>query len=181
MKVVLKDKRNNPRIIYIDGKRYVLPSNKEVIKEISRNAYNYLSQCSWIEVRKYVEVKTSESEPTKELDVNIIENNITTNVVEVVDDVVETVDPVVETVNEEVSTEDILSDENVEPVLVNSENVKAEEIELENNNSDKEKDTESVINYAAMSKKELRAVIEEMGGDSSGMSKANMLDWLKNK
>lgn len=174
MKVVLKDKRNNPRIIYIDGKRYVLPSNKEVIKEISRNAYNYLSQCSWIEVRKYVEVKTSESEPTKELDVNTIENNITTNVIEVVD-------PVVETVNEEVSTEDILSDENVEPVLVNSESVKAEKVEFENKNSDKEKDTESVINYAAMSKKELRAIIEEMGGDSSGMSKANMLDWLKNK
>ncbi len=176
MKVVLKDKRNNPRIIYIDGKRYVLPSNKEVIKEISRNAYNYLSQCSWIEVRKYVEVKTTESDPTKELDVSTIENKILTNVVEVVDPVVETVDPVIETVDDEVSTEEF-----IEPVIVNSESVKAEDIELENKSLDKEKETESVINYAAMSKKELRAVIEEMGGDSSGMSKANMLDWLKNK
>ena len=179
MKVILKDKRNNPRITFIDGKRYILPSNKEVVKDISRNAYLYLSQCSWIEVRKYVEPKVVEQKPeeteTPSSDTEpkeiIIENKESVKE-EIVEPVKEsnTVATNVVLVEEPEIKEDVVTENPVEEVVIDSQNEEVTE------------DTTPVeeVNYTSMSKRELKAIIESKGGDPSGMSKANMLDWLKN-
>ena len=36
----------------------------------------------------------------------------------------------------------------------------------------------STVNYSSLTKKELRILLEGKGVDTSGMSKANMVDWL---
>ena len=194
MKVILKDKRNNPRIIYIDGKRYVLPSNKEVIKEISRKAYLYLLQCSWIEVKKYIEPKVEESktesstnevkneskEKNNKTEEKLTEENTeyikeNTNIESKENEIKPMVDSVVDS-KESFIKEDIPATNVVEIV----ENIDNSDENVETVVSEKTNEVENTIDYSSMSKKELRAIIEEKGGDTTGMSKANMLDWLKN-
>ena len=131
MKVVLKDKRRNTRVIFIDGRRYILPSNKEVIKDISKMAFNILSKYSFLEIRVCEElekVEDNKKEPSHKSEI----------------------------IKEEPKVE--------EP--------KVEEPKVEEPIPEK-------VDYSSMKKKELKAILEERGCDTSGMSKANMLDWLK--
>ena len=183
MKVILKDKRSNPRITFIDGKRYILPSNKEVIKDISRNAFLYLSQCAWLEVRKYIEPKVVEQKPeeTEPPISNIESNESAIENKESVKDAVEnsvnennTVTTNVVLVEEPEIREDVVDEKPTEDIHVEESVITPSNEEIVADSSVEE------VNYSSMSKRELKSVIEKMGGDPSGMSKANMLDWLKN-
>ena len=134
MKVVLKDKRRNTRVIFIDGRRYILPSNKEVIKDISKMAFNILSKYSFLEIRVCEElekVEDNKKEPSHKSEI----------------------------IKEEPKV--------VEPKVV------------EPKEEPKEEPIPEKVDYSSMKKKELKAILEERGCDTSGMSKANMLDWLK--
>ena len=163
MKVVIKDKRSNPRIILIDGRRYILPSNKEIVKNISQSAFAYLKRCSWLEIREYKEDKSSSISPvsdnnqTMEMTKEDKKDEVKGSVVEVINE-----DPV-----ELVSKEELPKPKEVVVEKQVEESVSEPVVEVKE------------INYSSFSKKELRSMIEEKGGDPSGMSKANMIDWLK--
>ena len=144
MKVIIRDKRSNPRITMIDGRRYILPSNKEIVKDISFCTFNALKNCSWLEIREYKkEVVSDKAEESKQEDLG--------SIVEVVDE----------------KLVELPKQENKEPVKVSLNEEQVEEVE------------EKKVDYSALTKRELRVMIEEKGGDTAGMSKANMIDWLK--
>ena len=145
MKVYITDIRNNPRIVYIDGRRYVFPSRKEVLKDISLSAYRTLSKTPYIHVR----LESQEDSTVEEIQVE---------------------EPKKEIVKEETSKEEI---------KVVEEKVEAEIIPLEEVTPVLEEQVSNTPDYSSMTKKELRSVLEEKGVDTSGMTKSNMLDWLK--
>lgn len=142
MKVVLKDKRRNTRVIFIDGRRYILPSNKDVIKDISKMAFNILSKYSFLEIRvcdELEKVEDNKKEPSHK--------------------------------------SEILKEEpKEEPKVEESKEESKEEPKVEES---KEELIPEKVDYSSMKKKELKVILEERGCDTSGMSKANMLDWLK--
>ena len=176
MKVYLRDKRANPRVIYIDGKRFVLPSSKEVVQDISRSAFNNLSAMGCISIREYVEEENVEVQeevveereikaaskpnevkpaPTPDVDVSglVVEDKLEDSTI---------VSPVEEPKAEEPKAE--------EP--------KAEEPKSEEPKSEEPKAEETKPDYSSMTKTQLKEVVKEKGGDPSGMTKANLLDWL---
>lgn len=188
MKVYLRDKRVNPRVIYIDGKRYVLPSNKEVVKEISRAAFNNLSAMNCISIREYTEPEEegnlveapAEEQPKKEETKPVNTQKKPEPEVDVsglvVEDKLE--DSSIVSSVEEPKHEEAPKVE--EPVEENKEEAPVEEAKSEDTPVQEEANPEGEEkpNYSSLTKKELKALVEEKGGDTSGMTKANLIDWL---
>ena len=158
MKVVLKDKRRNPRIMSIDGKRFIFPSNKEIVKDISLFAFKELSKCNWIEVREYKDTVEGKVELGKGID-SIVEPPSVMEPEKVeVDSPKEEVEEIISNIKEELApaVDSVKEEKSVEVV----------------------EEEKSTVNYSSLTKKELRILLEGKGVDTSGMSKANMVDWL---
>lgn len=161
MKVYIRDKRSNPRIIYIDGKKFYLGSKKEYLKDISPNALHALSQKEYLEIRPFEEEKqevcgknedikeapVSKEEPLDILDLKKEEIKDEHGCIEEVE--------VKESVIEEMYyTGDSKEDKEVKEIV------------------------EDKPDYSSMTKKVLKGIVEDKGGDPTGMSKSNMVDWL---
>ena len=172
MKVYIRDKRANPRVIYIDGHKYYLGANKEYLNDISPTAYKLLSQKEYIEMRPYEDAVKEEfvkelekadllnSEPAKE---EVIKEPVRPSDEATEEDAVraqaEAKAPV------EVA-EEPKNDASSEPCSGDDE-VKVEE------------KVEEKPDYSSMTKKVLKGIVEEKGGDPTGMTKANMIEWLE--
>lgn len=172
MKVYLRDKRRNPHVIYIDGKRYVLPTNKEIVKDISRSAFNNLSAMACISVREYIETNVNSSlEPVPDKQ-HVKEEKVI--------EVSKKEEPVVDVSG--LVVEDKLEDSTLVSSI--SENVESEESPKKESyieealSEEIKSDDASRQDYSSLSKKELKALVEEKGGDPSGMTKSNLVDWL---
>ena len=179
MKVYLRDKRVTPRVVYIDGKRYVLPSNKEVVKEISRAAFNNLSAMNCISIREYIEPENSgniveapaEEQPKKE-ETKPVEAPKKEDSPK---DEVKKEEPEVDVSG--LVVEDKLEDSHiVSPVEEPKQEVSVEENKEESKPVEEKPATK--VDYSSLTKKELKALVEEKGGDPTGMNKANLVDWL---
>jgi hypothetical protein len=82
--------------------------------------------------------------------------------------------PKEEAVPEMVNASDVLT----ESVIVYQEEV-ADEPKAEIPAEEPSKEEDKAVDYSSMSKKELRAILEEKGVDTTGMTKAVMLEKLK--
>lgn len=162
MKVYIRDKRSTPRIIYIDGKKFYLGSKKEYLKDISPNALHALSQKEYLEIRPFEEENHENCDMKEEVKEA---PSPKADVVEAKPEVIS------ELKKEEIKNEPEIVDEVKEPVVEEMVEEKEPEQEVEEEADDKP-------NYASMTKKVLKGIIEEKGGDPSGMSKSNMVDWL---
>ena len=208
MKVYITDLRVKPRIVYIDGKRYIFPSRKEVLRDISKTAYLGLEKTPYLKLRP-LEVENNITESIPNVVVRQPSSDRKSKVTPGSSSLsLKNEDSVVLTNDVEVSRKDDptpVSEEHVsdKPVCVDSE----ETLNVEENNVSEE-DTQNTleesiteetiteepiseetvsnevnsakpdVNYTSMSKKELKAVIEGMGVDTTGMTKALMLEWL---
>ncbi len=173
MKIYITDIRNNPRIVYIDGKRFILPSKKEIIKDVSKGSYEALSKLPFMKVRPVEEEPVVEEPKAEDL---IAEEPVSSGDMEEVKEepkvVVEA--PKEEAVPEMVNASEVLT----ESVIVSQEEV-AEEPKAEIPAEEPAKEEDKAVDYSSMSKKELRAVLGEKGVDTTGMTKAVMLEKLK--
>ena len=178
MKVYIRDKRANPRVIYIDGHKYYLGANKEYLNDISATAYKLLSQKEYIEMRPYEDAVKEEfvkelekadllnSEPAKEeaikKPVRPSDEATEEDAAKVQEEAKAPVE-VVEEPKNDAFDEPCSGDDSVE--------VKAEE--------KVEGTVEEKPDYSSMTKKVLKGIVEEKGGDPTGMTKANMIEWLE--
>ena len=165
MKIYITDIRNNPRIVYIDGKRFILPSKKEIIKDVSKGSYEALSKLPFMKVRP-VEEEPVVEEPKAE---DLIAEEPVKEEPKVVEEA-----PKEEAVPEMVNASEVLN----ESVIVSQEEV-VEEPKEEIPAEEPAKEEDKAVDYSSMSKKELRAVLEGKGVDTTGMTKAVMLEKLK--
>ena len=184
MKVGITDLRRNPGIVNIEGKRLVFPSRREVVRDISSRAYNLIKQFPFLKV----EVKD-----TSVLQVECKDSQCKGEITEVVEEV-----PASKPVQEEPKHENIAKEvKEIQHPAEGAEEIKTEEPDpmlamevesLANDSQDQEVMEDSSIispdssstNFQAMSKRDLRALIESKGGDPQGMSKATMVNWLEN-
>ena len=175
MKVLITDLRNNPRIIHIDGRRFILPSRKEILHEMSRGAYDTLSNFPFIRVRPVEEniLEPIKEEPIKEEPIKeepIKEEPIKEEPIkeEPIKEEPIKEEPTRNNISEVVNSTEVLH----ESVIVSQEEPVVEEPVVEESND--------TVDYSSMTKKELRALLEEKGVDTTGMTKAVMLETLKN-
>lgn len=210
MKVYITDLRVKPRVVYIDGKRYIFPSRKEVLRDISKTAYLCLEKTPYLKLRPLeVENNITESIPnvvvrqpssdrkskaTSDLSLRNEDSVVLTNDVEVsrrdeptpvseehVSDKTVCVNSE-ETLNVEENNvseddtqntlEESVAEEAITEELISEDPISEETVSNEVNSEKPD------VNYTSMSKKELKAVIEGMGVDTTGMTKALMLEWL---
>jgi hypothetical protein len=208
MKVYITDLRVKPRIVYIDGKRYIFPSRKEVLRDISKTAYLGLEKTPYLKLRPLeVENNITENIPnvvvrqpssdrkpertscSSSLSLRNEDNVVLTNDVEVsikdeptpVSDEQVSNDTVGGDFEETLTVEENkVSEEDTQNTLEESitEETITEEPISEETVSNEVDSVKPDVNYTSMSKKELKAVIEGMGVDTTGMTKALMLEWL---
>ena len=166
MKVLIRDRRAKPRVIYIDGHKFVLPCNKEVLMDIKEDTCDSLRNLSYLTVSEYEEMNDtsiSESVSTNEQEIDNESIHSESNN----DPVVNTdVAPVQESINEIVD----ITPDTVDEIPM---------VDMSSDASDRNiTETMPQVDYSSMTKKALRSLIEEKGGDATGMTKSNMIDWL---
>lgn len=167
MKVYITDTRRDTRIIVIDGRHIILPSKKEVLRDISTSAFRSLSTLPFIKLRVYEEPKQVEQPKVEAQPETLAESSPVE-------------EPVVaknETVEQEPSTS----------VIVEQEEASTEEPKIESmgettpvvEETPVEENTQpEPVDYSKLTKKELKEMAEAKGCDTTGMVKADLVQWL---
>ena len=196
MKVIITDKRETPRVIYIDGKGYVLPSNRPITMNISDRAKTILDRTEFIQVIKS-EMKASdnrksnvsdkellapESSPEQETIDKKVEDEKKEDKVEEKEDTIEekkdneVQEPVVTrqapVSNKVEKSEPVIEEqENNEPTIEEQEEIKEES---------QEEIKEEKPDYSSMLVRELKEILDARGVDYKGWLKKDMVEYLEN-
>lgn len=184
MKVSITDMRINTRIVNIEGKQFVFPSKKEVVRDISVRAYNLIKQFPFLKVVP-VEIPYTEAGIEQHSDITKLygENAVADTISET-----SFKGEVEEVKDDNIGVEDHKEEDNKieEPRNMRLEEVKplandteAQEVMEGSSIVDPNVEYSKPVDYQSMSKRDLRALMESKGGDPQGMSKANMVAWLE--
>ena len=174
MKVLITDNRSTPRIIYIDGVGYILPSKHPVPMDITLTAKTLLTKNEFMEVVEQEEEFHPKEAPNPE---DILYSE------EIVDEIREE--------EENPHIEEPKSEEPTEPklctVVEEQEETQSDESSSETESSSEiveqeepqEEQQEEKPDYASMLVKDLRAIMEERGVDCKGWLKKDIVEYLE--
>lgn len=183
MKIYIRDKRANPRVIYIDGKKYYFGGNKEFLNDFPSTAVKLLEQKEFLEIRSAEEPDVKEPEKKQEAPKPVEKN------VEEVKEPEPVKEP--ELVKEPEIEPEPASNEVVEEPKPDNESVIVEASDESNGDvveapadevveeSEPVEEKEEKPDYASMTKRVLREIMEEKGAYIQGMSKGAMVEWLE--
>jgi hypothetical protein len=174
MKVLITDNRSTPRIIYIDGVGYILPSKHPVPMDITLTAKTLLTKNEFMEVVEQEEEFHTKEAPnpedilySEEVVSEIREEEENPHIEEPKSE--EHIEPKLCTVVGE--PEEAQSDENISETESSSEIVEQEEPQ--------EEQQEEKPDYASMLVKDLRAIMEDRGVDCKGWLKKDIVEYLE--
>jgi hypothetical protein len=174
MKVYITDTRRDTRILVIDGRHIILPSKKEVLRDISTSAFRSLSTLPFIKLRVYEEPKQVEQpkidvQPEPKTESTPVEEPKQEEPVVAKNETTESQSTSVIVDQEEQSIEEhkVESTEESTPVV--------EESTVEEHQTETQSET---VDFSKLTKKELKELAESKGCDTTGMVKADLVQWL---
>ena len=179
MKVLITDNRSTPRIIYIDGVGYILPSKHPVPMDITLTAKTLLTKNEFMEVVEQEEEFHPKEAPnpedilySEEVVSEIREEEENPHIEEPKSEEPKSEEPKSEepklcTVVEEQEDEETHSEETISETESSSEIVEQEEQQ------------EEKPDYSSMLVKDLRAIMEERGVDCKGWLKKDIVEYLE--
>ena len=169
MKVYITDTRRDTRIIVIDGRHIILPSKKEVLRDISTSAFRSLSTLPFIKLRVYEEPKVGQPKVEPEAQAESAQVEEPVGAKNEIAEQEPSTSVIVE--QEETSTGEPKEDSIDETTPV------VEETPVEENQTENNPQSEPV-DYSKLTKKELKEMAEARGCDTTGMVKADLVQWL---